>query len=62
MMYKETRWVINCNNCPEKITTNDDLKSDVKRMLTAGGWLFEAGDAAYCPKCAVKRRKEKAKK
>ena len=64
MMFKETRWVITCNgsNCSQKITTSDGLKSDVKKMLTAGGWLFEAGDASYCPKCAAKRLKEKAKK
>ena len=64
MMYKETRWVITCNNCSQKVTTNDGLKSDVKKMLVGGGWLFETGDEAYCPKCAVKRlrEKEKAKK
>ena len=61
MMYKETRWVITCNNCSQKVTTDDGLKSDVKKMLTGGGWLFETNDAAYCPKCAVKRLKEKEK-
>ena len=61
MMYKETRWVITCNSCSQKVTTDDGLKSDVKKMLSGGGWLFEANDAAYCPKCASKRLKEKEK-